>query len=155
MTSLKDSAFFHFLFEVIVQMVFSTKAAGPEAPSFWGKSEDQFGGPKPFGDEGTFQECRKSWQLKIWLFSETRFGETGSQKIAHHFPSHFCLVKTPSIAIPFFLFHGQGLEGLYESDQRFLGRSRICYRAQWRGLGRLTLLFAMVPYRSWNLASIL
>ena len=33
------------------------------------------------------------------MFFETRFGETGAQKVAHHFSAHFCLAKTPSIAI--------------------------------------------------------
>ena len=32
--------------EVIVQNVLSPKAPGPEASSFWGKSEDPFGGPR-------------------------------------------------------------------------------------------------------------
>ena len=31
---------------VIFQNVFSPKAAGPAAPSFWGKSDDQCGGPR-------------------------------------------------------------------------------------------------------------
>ena len=43
--------------------------------------------------------------------SETRFGETGSQKVAHRFPAHFCLVKTPSIAIWFFCCLRPGPKG--------------------------------------------
>ena len=35
-----------FFLEVIFQNVFSPKAAGPAAPSFWGKSEDLVGGPR-------------------------------------------------------------------------------------------------------------
>ena len=36
---------------------------------------------------------------KIWLFGETEHRRPGAQKVAHHFSAHFCLVKTPSIAI--------------------------------------------------------
>jgi hypothetical protein len=35
----------------------------------------------------------------ILLLSETENWEPGAQKVAHHFSAHFCLVKTPSIAI--------------------------------------------------------
>ena len=65
----------------------------------------------PLGDEVTYPECRKSWHLKILLFCETRSGARGSQKVAHHFPAHFRLVKTPSIAIwdNFVLFGGGGV----------------------------------------------
>ena len=49
--------------------------------------------------KGLTQECRKSWKLKISLFGETANCGTGSQKVAHHFPAHFRLAKTPSIAI--------------------------------------------------------
>ena len=53
----------------------------------------------PFGDEVTYPKFQKSCKLEIRLFSETRFGETGSQKVAHHFSAQFRLVETPSIAI--------------------------------------------------------
>ena len=36
---------------------------------------------------------------KIWLFGETEHRRPGVYKVAHHFCAHFCLVKTPSIAI--------------------------------------------------------
>ena len=46
---------------------------------------------------------------KISLFSATRSGARGSQKVAHHFSAHFCLVKTPSKPIwDNFLFRGGG-----------------------------------------------
>ena len=34
--------------------------------------------------------------------------EPGPQKVAHHFPAHFCLAKTPSIAIWGILFFRMG-----------------------------------------------
>ena len=64
---------------------------------------EPFGCPKTnlevFCDEVNFQEFPKSRKLNIRLSCETRSGGTGSQKVAHHFSAHFCLVKTPSIAI--------------------------------------------------------
>ena len=53
----------------------------------------------PFGDDVTFQECRTSWKLKIWLFCETRLAERGSQKVAPSFPTLLCIAKIHSIAI--------------------------------------------------------
>ena len=46
-----------------------------------------------------FPVYRKSWKIKIWLFGETENWRPGAHKVAHHFSAHFCLVKTPSIAI--------------------------------------------------------
>ena len=53
----------------------------------------------PFGDDVTFQECRKSLKFKISQFRATRSGGTGSQTVAGGVSAHFRLVKTPSIAI--------------------------------------------------------
>ena len=53
-------------------------------------------------------EFPKSCKLKIRLFSATRSGGTGSQKVAHHFSAHFRLVKTPSIAICGICFSSEG-----------------------------------------------
>ena len=52
----------------------------------------------PFGDEVTYPKFKKSCKFKILLFCETRSGARGTQKVAHHFPAHFRLAKTPSIA---------------------------------------------------------
>ena len=36
---------------------------------------------------------------KIRAFGETQHRRPGAHKAAHHFAAHFCLIKTPSIAI--------------------------------------------------------
>ena len=36
---------------------------------------------------------------KIWLFGETKHRRPGLYKVAQSVSAHFCLVKTPSIAI--------------------------------------------------------
>ncbi len=52
-----------------------------------------------FGDEGTFQDCQKSWILKIPLFGETENWRPGVYFDAEYVSAHFCRVKTPWIAI--------------------------------------------------------
>ena len=52
-----------FLLEVIFQNVFSPKAPGPAAPSFWGKSVDlEVQGP--LGDEVTYPKMSKIMKIK-------------------------------------------------------------------------------------------
>ena len=45
----------------------------------------------------------------------TRLGAHGSQKVVHYFSAHFCLVKTPSIAI----WGKQNRGGPYEFELEF------------------------------------
>ena len=52
-----------------------------------------------FGDEGTFQECQKSWILKIPLFRETENWRPGVYFDAKYVSAHSRRTKTPSIAI--------------------------------------------------------
>ena len=52
-----------------------------------------------FGDEGTFQECHKSWTLKIPLFTETENWRPGVYFDAEYLSAQFCRVTTPWIAI--------------------------------------------------------
>ena len=51
------------------------------------------------GDEGTFQECQKSWILTIPLFGETENWRPGVYFDAEYVSAHFCRTKTPWIAI--------------------------------------------------------
>ena len=48
-----------------------------------------------FGDEGTFQECQKSWILKIPQFGETENWRRGVYFDAEYLSAQFCRVKTP------------------------------------------------------------
>ena len=62
--------------------------------------------------------------MQISQFSATRSGGTGSQKVAGGVSGHFCLVKTPSIAIwgNIFLFRGGWGALLTDTD----GRADTC-----------------------------
>ena len=84
------------VFGVIFQNGFSPKAPSTRSPWLWGEPR---GNLEVFCHEATFQECQKSWEFIISLFSETENCGTGSHKVAHHFSAHSRLAKTPSIAI--------------------------------------------------------
>ena len=77
-------------------MYFRRRLLQPEAPSSGGDPRINW---EAFCHEATFQEFQKSWKFKISQLSATRSGGTGSQKVAGGVSAHFCLVKTPSIAI--------------------------------------------------------
>ena len=51
-----------------------------------------------FGDEGTFQECQKSWKFIIPLFHETEIWRPGVYFDAKYVSAHSRRTKTPSIA---------------------------------------------------------
>ena len=84
---------------VIFQNGFSPKAVQPEAPSFRRDPRTHLKVQGPFDDEGTFQECRKSWILKIPLFGETENWRPGVYFVAKYVSAHSRRTKTPSIAI--------------------------------------------------------
>ena len=64
--------------------VFSPKAAGPEAPSFWEKNEDHFGGPrtilKMFGDEVTYPKFQKIMTSSLLAISHDQIRRTRGPK---------------------------------------------------------------------------
>ena len=53
----------------------------------------------PFGDDVTFQECRKSWKTQRNYFVRPDWPSTGPRKLRTIFPHTSVLSKPPSIAI--------------------------------------------------------
>ena len=84
---------------------------GAQEVPWEGTLGEPFGGPRTnlevFGDGVTFQEFLKSLKTKMSKIPVTENCEHGSQKIVHHFPAHFRLVKTPSIAIWSIILFGE------------------------------------------------